>query len=101
MDQSNSLSAAEHFEAELLKQEANPACGPPFCPVYASRKSFGAVFPWDSGSCPRCRQHLGLGGRLDLSIQFFRWVFEISFSKGLSIPFDGAARSMVDFPGLG
>ena len=38
----------KHLEAELLKQEANPACGPRFCPVYASRKSFGSVIPRDS-----------------------------------------------------
>ena len=63
-----SPSAADHFEAELLKQEANPACGPRFCPVYASRKSFGAVIPGNSGSGPGCRQHSGLGGWLDLSI---------------------------------
>jgi len=35
---------------------------------YASRKSFGSVILVDSGSCPRCRQHSGLGGWLDLSI---------------------------------
>ena len=63
-----SPSAAKHFEAELLKPEANPAGGPRLCPVYASRKSFGTVIPGDSGSGPGCRQHSGLGGGLDLSI---------------------------------
>jgi hypothetical protein len=63
-----SPSAADPFEAELLKSEANPACGPRLCPVYASRKSFGAVIPGDSGSGPGCRQHSGLGGWLNLSI---------------------------------
>ena len=58
----------KHFEAELLKPEANPAGGPRLCPVYASRKSFGVVIPGDSGSGPGCRQHSGLGGGLDLSI---------------------------------
>ena len=56
------------FYHELRKPEATPACGPRFCPVYASRKSFGAVIPGDSGSCPGRRQHSGLGGWLDLSI---------------------------------
>ena len=50
------LAAADPFEAELLKPEANPAGGPRLCPVYASRKSFGTVIPGDSGSGPGCRQ---------------------------------------------